>query len=63
MPCKTICIGLIRIRMHDNIVRTLDNVWHVPDLKKNLDSLDTTDSNNDKFPAESGVLRNFNLKG
>ena len=35
MPCKTIGIGSIKIRMH-GIVRTLSNVQHVPDLKKNL---------------------------
>jgi len=36
MPCKTIGTGSIKIRMHDGIVRTLSNVRHVPDLKKNL---------------------------
>ena len=39
MPCKTIGIGSIKIRIHDGIVRTLSNVQHVPDLKKNLISL------------------------
>ena len=57
MSCKTISIGSIKIRMHDGIVRTLSNVLHVPDLKKNLISSGTLDSNNYKFSAESGVLR------
>jgi len=57
MPCKTISIGSIKIRMYDGIVRTLSNVRHVPDLKKNLISLDTLDSNGYKFSTEGRVLR------
>jgi len=36
MPCKTIDIYTIKIRMHDDIVRTLSNVRYVSDLKKKL---------------------------
>ena len=43
--------------MHDGIVRTLSNVRHVPDLRKNLISLGTLDSNGYKFSVEGGVLR------
>jgi len=57
MPCKTIGIRSIKIRMHDGIVRTLSNVRHVPDLKKNLISLGILDSNGYKFSAEGGVMR------
>ena len=57
MPCKTIGIGSIKIRMHNGIVIPLSNVRHVPDLKKNLISLDTFDSNGYKFSVEGGVLR------
>jgi len=57
MPCKTIGIGSIKIRMHDSIVGTLSNVRHVPDLKKNLISLGTLNSNGYKFSTEGGVLR------
>ena len=57
MPYKIIGIGSIKIRMHDGIVRTLSNVRHVSDLKKNLISLGTLDSNGYKFSAEGGVLR------
>ena len=53
----TIGIGLIKIRMHDGIIRTLSNVRHVPDLKIILISLGTLDSNAYKFSAEGGVLR------
>ena len=57
MLCKTIGVESIKIRMHDGIVRTLSNVRHVPDLKKNLISLGTLDSNDYKFSVEGGVLR------
>ena len=53
MPCKTIGI---KIRIYDGIVRTLSNVRHVLDLKKNLISLGTLDSNGYKFSAEGGVF-------
>lgn len=38
-PCKIIDIDTIQIRMHDGIIRTLSNVKHVTDLKKNPISL------------------------
>ena len=57
MSCKTISIRSIKIRIHDGIIRTLSNVRHVPDLKKNLISLGTLDANGYKFLAEGGVLR------
>ena len=49
MPCKIIGSGSIKIRMHDDIIRTLSNIRHVPDLKKNLISLGTLDSYGYKF--------------
>ena len=57
MPCKTVGIRSIKIRTHDGIVRTLNNVHHIPELKKNLISLGTLDSNGFKFSVEGGVLR------
>ena len=41
MLCKIIGIRSIKIRMYDSIVRTLSNIRHVPNLKKNLISLGT----------------------
>lgn len=38
-PCKTMEIGKIKLKLHDNVVRTLGKVWYVPNLKKNLTSL------------------------
>ena len=49
MSYKTIDIGSIKIRMHDSIVRIMSKVCYVPDLKKQLISLSTFDSNSYKF--------------
>ncbi|GJX75492.1 transposable element [Tanacetum coccineum] len=53
-PCKVVGIGTIQIRMHDGVVRTLTDVRHVPDLKKNLGVFD---SKGFKYTSENGVLR------
>jgi hypothetical protein len=57
VACKIVGIGTIRIRMHDGIMRTLTNVRHIPDLKKNLISLGTLDSLGYKYYGEGGVIR------
>jgi len=36
MAYKIVGIGTIKIKMHDGIVRTLTEVRHIPELKKNL---------------------------
>jgi len=54
---KIVGIGTIRMKMHDGIVRTLTNVWHIPDLKKNLISLGTLDSLEYKYSDEGGVIQ------
>jgi hypothetical protein len=56
VACKVVGMGTIKIRLHDGIVRTLKNVRHVPDLKKNLISLGTLDSLGYKYSGE-GVIR------
>ena len=38
-PCQVAGIGSVRIRMFDGAVRTVSNVRHIPDMKKNLISL------------------------
>ena len=47
--CKTVGIGYIRMRMFDGQVRTLTNVRHIPDLKKNLFSLVALEARGYKF--------------
>ena len=51
--CKVVGIGTIRIKSHDGIMRTLSNVRHIPDLKKNMISLGTLDA--------KGYSLSFNL--
>ncbi|GKA76891.1 retrovirus-related pol polyprotein from transposon TNT 1-94 [Tanacetum coccineum] len=57
LPCKVVGIRTIRIKMHDGVFRTLTNVRHVLDLKKNLISLGVLDSKGFKYTSENGVLR------
>ncbi|KAK3002925.1 hypothetical protein RJ639_019029 [Escallonia herrerae] len=57
VACKVIGIGAIQIRMHDGIVRTLTDVRHVPELRKNLISLGTLDFNGYSYWAASKVMR------
>ena len=55
--CKTVGIGSVRIKMFDGIVRTLKDVRHVPDLRKNLISLGVLESKGCKIIAEGGALK------
>ncbi|XXG39781.1 hypothetical protein AAC387_Pa01g0653 [Persea americana] len=55
--CKVVGIGAIKIKMHDGIVRTLSDVRHIPELKKNLISLGTLDFNGCAYKAGGGVMR------
>ena len=51
-----ICL-LIWIKMHDDIVRILNYVRHLLELKKILISLGTLGSNGCTYKARGGVLR------
>ncbi|KAH0669113.1 hypothetical protein KY285_023271 [Solanum tuberosum] len=54
---KIIGIGSVRVRCHDGIVRTITEVHHVPDLKKNLISLGTLDKQGYKYMSEGGTKK------
>ena len=54
---KVVRIYTIQIKMHDDIVRALTNVRHVPNLKKILISLGTLNSNGCTYKVGDGVLR------
>ena len=56
-PCKIIGIGSFKIKMYDGVVRTLTEVRHVPELKKNLISLSTLDAKGYRYSGEGGVLK------
>ena len=55
--CKVIGIGSMTVKIFDEIVRTLRNVRHVPNMKKNLISLGALDNNGYRCIHEKGVLR------
>ncbi|KAH0678662.1 hypothetical protein KY284_019747 [Solanum tuberosum] len=55
--CKIIGIGSVRVRCHDGTMRTITEVRHVPDLKKNLISLGTFDKQGNKYTSEGGTMK------
>ena len=57
VPCKIIGIGFVKIKMYDGVVRTLTDVKHIRDLKKNLISLSTLDAKGYQYSSEGGVLK------
>ena len=57
VACKVIGIGIIKIKTFDNVVRTLGEVQHVLEVKKNLISLETLDSNGYYYKFENGLMK------
>ena len=55
--CKVAGIRIVHIKMFDGVVRTLDDVKHVPGLKRNLISLSTHEARGHKYIGEGGVLK------
>ncbi|KAG8475529.1 hypothetical protein CXB51_032298 [Gossypium anomalum] len=55
--CKITGVGTIKVKMFDGVVRTLSDVRHVPELKRNLILLSTPDSKGYRYITESGVLK------
>ena len=55
--CKVVGVGTVSILMADGCQRKLFNVRHVPELKRNLISLGTLDSEGFQFKAENGCLK------
>jgi len=55
--CKTIGIGNIHMRMFDGQVRTLMNVRHILNLKKNLLSLGALEARGYKFSGADGGIK------
>ena len=43
--CRVVRIEIIKVNMFDGVIRTLCDVTYVPDLRKNLISLETLDGN------------------
>ncbi|KAG8498267.1 hypothetical protein CXB51_007036 [Gossypium anomalum] len=57
VSCKIAGVGTIKVKIFDGVVRTLSDVQHVPELKRNLISLSTLDSKGYIYTTESGVLK------
>lgn len=55
-PCRIAGIGIVRIKMFDRIVRILDAMRHVQDLKKNLIFWRTFDLKEYKYVNEDRIL-------
>ncbi|KAG8489524.1 hypothetical protein CXB51_017540 [Gossypium anomalum] len=55
--CKIVGVGTIKVKMFDGVVRTLSDVRHVPELKRNLISLSTFNSKGYRYTTESEVLK------
>ena len=55
--CKIVGIGIVRIKMFDRVRRTLGDVRHVLDLRRNLISLNTLDSKRYKYTGVGRVLK------
>ena len=55
--CQFIGISTIKIKVCDGVVRTLSDVRHVPDVRKNLIFWGTLDSNGHGCKSEGGVLK------
>lgn len=56
MACKTIEIGIVNIIMHDRVVKIMMDARNVLDLKKNIISLNTLDTNGCNIVKENGVM-------
>ena len=55
--CKVVGIGTIKIKMFDNVVRTFREVRHVSEMKKNLISLGTLNSNGYCYKSKNGLMK------
>ena len=55
--CNVTEIVIVKIKIHDGVVRTLSNLRHVPKLKRNLIPLGTLKSKGCKYSAEGGVVK------
>lgn len=53
--CKIVCIGTIKIKMFDGVVIKLNDVRHVPNLKRSL--ISTIDSKGNEYTGEGGVVK------
>ncbi|KAG8501431.1 hypothetical protein CXB51_003755 [Gossypium anomalum] len=54
--CKIAGVGTIKVKMFDRVVRTLSDVRHVPELKRNLISLSSFDSKGYRYQLKGSTV-------
>ena len=55
--CRVLRIGNIGVKMFDGVIRTLCDVRHVHDMRKNLISLGTIDGNGFYYKFANGAMK------
>ena len=55
--CSVIGIGTVKIKMFDGDVRVLNNVRHVPNLRKNLIALGVLDDWGYSYSSKGGIIK------
>jgi hypothetical protein len=55
--CTIIGMGTIKIKMSDGVVRTLEEVRHIPDMRNNLILLGTLDSKGYSYKSENEIMK------
>ncbi|KAL8137086.1 hypothetical protein V2J09_003087 [Rumex salicifolius] len=56
-PYKVLGVGTVKLKTYDGIERTLSEVRHIPDLRRNLIALGTLEAKGFKYNGEDGVLK------
>jgi hypothetical protein len=56
-PCDIVGVGLVQIKAHDGMTRTLQNVRYILGMSRNLISLSTLDAEGFKYSGSGGVLK------
>ena len=56
-PCKVVGICTVKVKMYNSIIRTFDDMRHVPSLKKKLISLGALDANDYTHSSNGGKLK------
>ncbi|PKA45980.1 Retrovirus-related Pol polyprotein from transposon TNT 1-94 [Apostasia shenzhenica] len=55
--CKSVGIGIIKIKIFDKVIRTLIEVSHIPDLRKDLIFLGTLDASGCTFTSSDDIIK------
>ncbi|KAL6181430.1 hypothetical protein ACLB2K_048085 [Fragaria x ananassa] len=56
VPCKIDGVGMVKIMMYDGVVRHLDDVAYVPEIRRNLISIGRMDSMECKCSVAGGAM-------